>query len=322
MKLILIPSGVPFIYDYLDRSIECALFKHTSKPPIVVNADTFNDKLSMKPTEHPAVALAILGDQLSQSTIKKIKDLNIQLAVWLTEDPFYIDRTIQAIQDYDIVFTIDYGAYKKYVSEGFSHVFHVPLATNPTIFHKSSVETQYENEVLLVGAPYPTRVQLVQYLLKHGDFQITVIGRHWHNRIPKKLRKHPNLSIINQWLDPKSIAKYYQGAQIVINAHRQSMFALNQNRENIKNETVNNRTFDIAACETFQLIENLPDLRSSFTEDEIIAYNDFNDCLDKINFYLKEVDLRNQIAHKAYLRAHQEHTFQQRIQDIMNLIQK
>lgn len=315
--MIYIPSLYPLIYDYLDRAIVQSLREIQGQVNVVHPRDIFSTMNSIK---SPHIAFTLLGDHLPQQSIDQLKNLNIKLAIWLTEDPFYIDETIHKIHQYDYVFTVDLGAYKKYRALGFEHVYHLPLGTDPSIFMPMKTELYYCSDVLLVGYPYPSRVQLVEYLLEHGEFSITVIGNHWINRIPKRFRHHPNLTIHNKWLDPTEIAKFYNGTKIVLNSHRSSLLPFNKNKENVINETINNRSFDIAACSAFQLIDDMRDLRNYFSEEEVISYKNQRDCLEKINFYLKDSILREEFATNARKKVMQEHTFKHRIESILKTV--
>ncbi|MCJ7841373.1 glycosyltransferase [Lederbergia sp. NSJ-179] len=321
MKILYISSGYPMIYHYLDRNIERALH-YASQKCILFQPHESIDQLEsiLNEEEAPQFSLTLLGDHLSKQARNLLSDYHMKQAVWLTEDPFYIDQTIQRIFDDDYVFTIDSGAQKEYLSAGFSHVYHLPLGTDPTTFARMQVDNRYQSDVLLVGYPYPSRVQLVEFLLRNGSFPITVIGKQWYNRLAKKYRKHVNITLYDQWLEPEEIAKFYNGAKIVLNPHRHSGFSFQQNRRNIRNETINNRTFDIAACGAFQLIEELPDLRLFFSEDEMISYQDHRDCLEKIYFYLTREQIRRRVGVQVQKKVYNKHTFQHRIETIMDIM--
>lgn len=321
MNIVYIPSGYPLVYEYFDRAIKKVL-QETYQNYTIVHPQQLKDTLQSNESNFPFFAFTLLGNHLSPRTIDLLKKNKIELAVWLTEDPFYIDQTIKEIRDYDYVFTVDSGALKKYRSLGFTHVYHLPLGTDPTIFTEEYSDARYNSDVLLVGYPYPSRVQLVEFLLKFGDFEITVIGKQWHNLLSKKFRTHPNLKTYNVWLEPEEIAKFYNGAKIVLNPHRSSSFSHNQNRENIENESMNNRTFDIAVCGAFQLIEDVADLRNFFSEAEMVSYTGLEDCLEKVEFYLREENIRKSVAAIVRNKVLNEHTFQNRINKILNMIQK
>ncbi|MED1476030.1 DUF3880 domain-containing protein [Bacillus pseudomycoides] len=84
----------------------------------------------------------------------------------MTEDPYYFDKTIQVINRFDYIFTIDTGSLKHYQSVH-SNAYHLLLGTDPTIFKPRLVEHAYKSDLLLVGYPYPTRVNFIHFLKKH-----------------------------------------------------------------------------------------------------------------------------------------------------------
>lgn len=315
--MLYVSSGFSKIYQYLDRTIEKVLQQFCNKC-ILFQPEESIQRLQAILHDHdrPHWALILLGSHFSKQASDLLRKHNVKQAVWLTEDPYYMDKTLQDIHLYDYVFTIDSGAYKVYRSAGFSHIYHLPLGTDPSIFTRQKVDFPYQSDVLLVGYPYPSRIQLIEFLLQNGTFSITVIGKQWHNHLSKKFRRHDQLCMYDQWMEPEGVAKFYNGAKIVLNPHRQANFS-----KGVMNETINNRTLDIAACGAFQLIEDLPGLRSYFSEEEMISYQYPKDCLDKIHFYLEKEEIRQQFADRAQKKVCNEHTFQHRIETMLDLME-
>ncbi|MFD2879981.1 hypothetical protein ACFTAO_34770 [Paenibacillus rhizoplanae] len=60
---------------------------------------------------------------------------------------------------------------------------------------------------------------------------------------------------MNTWVQPETAAKFYNGAKIVLNIHRPSAEKYNRNQSGIIATSINNRTFDAASCEAFQLTD-------------------------------------------------------------------
>ena len=321
MKLLYIPSGYSRIYDYLDQSMKAELSNTPYKWIHFHPLENIEKLKTIVATFQPQLALIILGDYLSVPAIQYLKDNGIKLAVWMTEDPFYIDKTIQIIHRFDYIFTIDNGALKHYQSIH-PNTYHLPLGTNDTIFKPLPIDNVYKSDLLLVGYPYPTRVNLIHFLLEHTKYQITLIGKGWYNRIQKRWRYNPRVMIKDTWIEPQKVAYYYNGASIVLNPHRTYNFQLNQNTRGIINESMNNRTLDIAACGTFQLIEEKPDLRSFFTDEEMISYRDYEDCLHKVVIYMDDKKQRDSIAQKARKIVVEQHIFRHRIKEMIETIQK
>lgn len=111
-----------------------------------------------------------------------LKKSGIKLACWMTEDPYYFDKTIQVINRFDYIFTIDTGSLKHYQSVH-SNAYHLLLGKDPTIFKPRLVEHAYKSDLLLVGYPYPTRVNFIHFLKKNTNYQIALIGTGWRNRL-------------------------------------------------------------------------------------------------------------------------------------------
>ncbi|MBO0995700.1 CgeB family protein [Bacillus sp. SD088] len=319
MNVLYVSSGYPMIYQYLDRNIEKTLRKIYNTCILFQPGESLQRlQAILHDDDRPHLALILLGDHFSKQASDLLRKYGVKQAIWLTEDPYYMNKTLQNIHLYDYVFTIDSGAYKVYLTAGFPYVYHLPLGTDPIIFTRQKVDFSFQSDVLLVGYPYPSRVQLVEFLLKNGTFPITVIGKQWHNQLAKKFRRDDQLTIYDQWMEPEMVAKFYNGTKIVLNPHRQAHFSY---KRDVINETINNRTFDIAACGAFQLIEDLPGLRSSFSEDEIIAYQDPSDCLAKVYFYLEKEELREKIASHAQKKVYLAHTFEHRIDMMKDIIE-
>ncbi|CAI8751416.1 CgeB family protein [Bacillus sp. IT-79MI2] len=321
MKLLYISSGYHGIYDYLDQSIQTGLndngYEWTSFHPL----EPLENLKSIVTTFQPQVALTILGDYLSVQAIQYFKENSVKLACWMTEDPYYFDKTHQIINRFDYIFTIDTGSLKHYQLVH-PNAYHLPLGTNSATFNpRILVDHAYKSDLLLVGYPYPTRINLIHFLLKNTNYHIRLVGKGWRNRLQKLWRNNPKVMIKDAWVDPEMVSYFYNGASIVLNPHRSHNFLHNQNTSGIISESINNRTFDIAACGAFQLIEKKPNLRSFFTEQEMISYRDYEDCLCKVVTYMNNKEKRQIIAQKARKRVIEQHTFRQRIKEMMSIIQ-
>ncbi|MBJ8055325.1 glycosyltransferase [Bacillus cereus] len=321
MKLLYISSGYSRIYEYLDQSIKAALSNSHYEWIHFHPLENIEKLKAIVTTFQPKLALTILGDYLSLSAIQYLKENGIKLACWMTEDPFYIDKTIQTIHRFDYIFTIDNGALRHYQSIH-PNVYHLPLGTDATIFKPLPAENIHKIDLLLVGYPYPTRVNFIHFLLENTKYQIMLIGKGWYNNLQKRWRNNLRVIIQDTWIEPQKVSYYYNGAKIVLNPHRIHSFWLNRNTHGVISESINNRTFDIASCGAFQLIEEKPDLRSFFTEEEMISYLDYEDCLHKLGIYMDDEELRKTISQKARKIVIEQHTFDHRVRNMIKTISK
>jgi len=85
---------------------------------------------------------------------------------------------------------------------------------------------------------------------------------------------------------------------------------------------INGRFFEIQMCGGFQMAERSTDglAVQYFTEDEISYYNDVNDLINKINFYLDNPEERKRIAQNGYARALKDHTYSKRFNEIFQRV--
>ncbi|MFC5772961.1 CgeB family protein [Ectobacillus antri] len=316
MRVLYIKSGYRGIYQYLDDSIMAALQENGYAWEAIHPKEEMDVVQRTVSSLQPTCMIALLGDFLSPTTLQYLKSQGIKTVCWLTEDPFYMDKTVRKIAAFDYICSVDLGACKYYQSMH-KQVHHVPLGTNPAVFHP--IDSNKSNSLLLLGFPYPSRVRFTEFLMEKSNFPLTIVGRGWNDHM-KTWQHDPRLTIKNQWLPPQEVMKCYNEAQIVLNPHRQYNCIHNQNRLGVISESINNRTFDIAACRAFTLTEAKMDLASFFTVNEMVSYYNEQDCLEKIEMFMREPAKCETMALGAYKRTIQEHTFRHRLAQIHNIV--
>ncbi|MCS0674054.1 glycosyltransferase [Cytobacillus firmus] len=319
MKILLVTSGYKGIYDYFETWIQDELSnKHDIK-----FFDFEQELSSLQEIVHlfkPDLAFTLTGLRIPLAMLVWLKQQGIKTAVWLTEDPYYIDQTSDLIEYFDFVFTIDSAALEYYHKKGHKQVYHMPLAANPNIFRPMQVEDNYLSDICLVGYPYPDRVKFVQLLLQYTAFKVLLVGE-WRS-FARKFRRYQNIIIHEGWVAPSIAAKYYNGAKIILNTHRPPNQMHNKNKKGISGKSINNRTFEVASCAAFQLIDYKEDLPKHFSEnEEIISFRSMEELLEKTNYYMKADKERKAIALKARERVLKEHTYQQRLEKMISIIE-
>jgi spore maturation protein CgeB len=260
----------------------------------------------------------MIGFKMPTTAIEWLKKQGIKLAVWMTEDPYYIDHTLKLIHHYDYVFTIDIAALKVYKETGHQHVYYLPLGTDPEIYYPTNSVKEYD--ICLVGYPYPKRVKMIQFLLEKTNFSIQVVGSQWEKKLAKAKRTS-KLSIHSRWVPPIDTNNYYNRTCINLNTHRPFNLKQNKNTKGVINESINNRTFDIASCGAFQLIEFKPDLPQHFSvEKEIISFHTNEELLKKVKYYKRDHNARQEIAENAKEKVRSSHTFEHRMNEMLTII--
>lgn len=318
MKIIFITSSYKGIYDYFEAWIVREL-KKNHEVKFFHFKDGLSNLQSVTGGFNPELALTLVGFKLPLQMVQWLKKQQVKTAVWFTEDPYFMDRTQVLSQYFDFVFTIDSAAFEFYINNGHMNAYQFPLATEPQVFRPKQVAAKYRSDICLVGFPYPDRIQLIQFLLQNTPYKIKVVGK-WTNPL-FRFRSNPKLMIHEGWVEPSVVADFYNGAKIVLNTHRPFNLRQNQNKLGIIGKSINNRTFDIAACSSFQLIEFKEDLLKYFLEDEeMVSFKSNQELVQKIDFYLKFEEERQLIADNAKNRVLKEHTFEHRLKKMLDLI--
>lgn len=86
-------------------------------------------------------------------------------------------------------------------------------------------------------------------------------------------------------------------------------------------DDINFRTFETLGCETFILTNHTPGLEKLFDVGyNIITYNDGLDLINKIRYYLKNEDERNEIAKRSFKHVKENHTYDNRAHQLIEII--
>ncbi|WP_161598827.1 CgeB family protein [Bacillus mesophilum] len=319
IKVLFIASGYPAIYKYIESSILSALKERQ---------DT--ETISIQPTQpleevkeayilfKPDLILTVLGDLLDEEKRKWIASQSIPSALWLTEDPFYTNRSINILTFFKYIFTINRASAGYYKTLGYQHVDYLPLGTNPDIYIPQPHEKKVD--VCLIGYPYEERIKYVNLILKETEIRVLVAGNLWRKSLIHQ-QKQKQLIIIDKWVPPKRAGIIYQSAKICLNTIRSNLHPSNQNLAGIQNDSVNNRTFDIAALSSFQLVQHTNDLATHFDlGTEISSFHSETDLLNMLDFYLLKENLRQEIAVNARNKVLNVHTFSHRLERIFSII--
>ncbi|MBU1486436.1 glycosyltransferase [bacterium] len=83
---------------------------------------------------------------------------------------------------------------------------------------------------------------------------------------------------------------------------------------------INQRLFDVPACGGFVLTDFREDLKLLFDEDEVAYYQDKEDLLEKVRFYLTHPAEREKIANNARKRVLSQHTYEIRMESLIKLL--
>ena len=261
---------------------------------------------------NPDLILALAQAPLTPESISTLKKLNIPIAFWFVED----FRTLKYWRDvapfYDYFFTLQRGEFiDELLSIGAKNSYYLPQGCLPSVHKEINLSRddidQYSADISFMGAGYYNRVQSFPRLLNH-DFKIW--GTEWalESLVGSRVQNK------NKRVDSFDIVKIYNAGKINLNLHSST----SHEGVNPVGDFVNPRTFEIAACGGFQLVDERSELADLMAPGiEVATFDSIDDLGKKVNYYLKYEDEARSIAARGKTKVLKEHTIQHRMHEML-----
>lgn len=235
--------------------------------------------------EKPDYILCMVGsDEINIDIIEEINKISPKTKIisHFGDDDIDFDifsRFYILFVDYGLVFEKHYlPAYEK---DEIKNRTSFVGGANLKLFKPLKLKKEYD--VSFIGAPLPSRIKLMRFLLDKGT-KIELWGKGWD--------KYPEFKDI--YHGPASDDEYVR----IVN---RSKINLSFSRNKYGELHLKGRPFEIGACKSFQLVDYYPEYFSFFKENkEIVMFKDNNDLLRKIEYYFKSEREREKIAENMY----------------------
>lgn len=327
MKVLYITSGFNqnYPHQFIDRFITSSFgsLEHQIKV-FHFNPEMHNwteQLITMVQSFQPHYVFTIHGGYLNKEVVQNIKKWGAIVGIWFIDDPYDIQSSKKRLYNWDFIFTNELASVTVYKSHGYQQVYYLPLGVQTQIYFPQTVPHQYHSDLFFVGTPFPRRIEMIKTLLaKLPKLHLKVAGPNWNNHLSYKA------NLINHPLTPDQIQRFYNGAKINLNIHRddtEHVNGLNLNPDRIKAISPNNRTFDICACNSFQLVDFRTGLQDYFNmKNDLITYKNINELITKIEYYLKNHYLRKSIANNGYKKVLRYNRMEFRIQEMIQIIER
>ena len=246
------------------------------------------------------------GDQPHPRVIHKLRlECSAKIVQWFPDAISNLDRQYILASEYDAVFFKDeYMA--EFVQEKLGKMaYFLPQACNP-MWHRRVVVTpadrqMYGCDLTVAGNLYWYRALMLEPFV---DYDMKI----WGKSVPRWLESPITRLHQNKYLAENEKAKAFCTAKIVLNnMHYAELLGCNL------------RLFEAAGCGAFQIVDWRPNLHKFFEPDkEIVTYRTRQELKEKVDYYLHQDDARQAIANCGYERAHREHTYEHRLNQLID----
>jgi spore maturation protein CgeB len=322
-------SSFKTFYDYVEEALiraghEVYPFDYKSYPlpEIVRQHSNFLQNISVSKinkdfvnlvnSKKPDMLFFSHGFTIEKSTILKLKKKhNLVTINWICDYPSEFDLAVKHAPVFDYIFVSGTDALKRLRLAGHENTHLMFFACDPN-YHKPvelspEEREKYSTEISFVGSMYPGRLRFFE---KIADFNISIWGPRW-DKIPpgspvRHLVKGDSLDV-NEWV------KVYSATKIALN--NVSSFA------SYVDNMMNTRVFEIMACRAFQLVDTRDDIFMLFTSGtDLVCYSNVEELRKLFNYYLNHPDEIREIAENGYRKVIKEHTYDNRIKEIMEIV--
>lgn len=255
----------------------------------------------------PDLVLACHGN-LAPEIVQRIKDAPVaKVAVWFPDHLANLGRQYMLASPFDAWFFKD-----RYMVETFReklglNAHYLPEACNP-LWHRRVQPTNAER--LKYGCDLCTASNMYYYRARmleiFKDYDLKVWGKSYPSWLRSPLRdRYPGTYVAEL-----EKAKAFNAAKIVLNTMHFG-----------ETLSVNCRLFEAAGCGAFQITDDKPILHELFEpEHEIVTFRTRAELKEKVDYYLAHSQERQEIADRAYARAHREHTYELRLKKMFELL--
>ncbi|MDH4084091.1 MAG: glycosyltransferase, partial [Nitrospira sp.] len=260
----------------------------------------------------PDLVLAIAQAPLTLAVLQHLRKKKFTTAMWFVENYRHLTYWRQLAGGYDYWFVIQQAECIEALKRaGAMQVHYLPMAADPAVHHPVTLTTdeyqEYGADVSFVGAGYDNRRNLLpRWLSKEWTFKL------WGNEWDGATDLSSVLQRNGARIDTDACVKVFNATAVNLNLHSSSGTGLDAHPD-----FVNPRTFELAACGAFQLVDERTLLPELFSPDEMVSFRSPDDVPSLIRTWLKDSVGRCAHAEAARRRVLQQHTYRHRLQDLL-----
>ena len=287
-------------------------------------------------TEKPDLMFTVLfTDQLDPKTLQHISEQTDTVTLnWFCDDHWRFDNfSCHWAPCFNWVVTTAQSALPKYANIGYKNVIKSQWGCNHFLYRKLDIPLKYD--VTFVGQPHGDRRQVIEQLQQAG-LKVQAWGKGWEaGRLSQEeMIQVFNASRINLNLTnsigisapaaENSSVRSLRGKLLsrLKRSLRPTPVAL-QPLPSVEEyiQQIKGRNFEIPGCGGFLLTSHADNLEDYYLPDrEVVCFDDNNDLVSKIKYYLEHEEERVAIAQAGYDRTIREHTYMERFTTIFQQV--
>ena len=259
----------------------------------------------------PDLVLCLAQAPLNRMALRQLRKDGIPTAMWFVED-FRLFTYWKAFAPYYDLFAVIqkdpfFGELR---GIGQENALYLPLAALPS-FHRPLELTpgemrEFGSELSFLGAGYPNRRKAFTQLQLQG---LKIWGTEWED----EPRLAPYLQRQGRRISSEDAVRIFNATAVNLNLHS----SIHTDQLVSKGDFVNPRTFEVASCGAFQLVDERALLPELFSRDEMAVFGSLEDLKERIAHFSAHPEERRRMADCARERVLKEHTYKHRMQTLL-----
>jgi len=262
----------------------------------------------------PDLVLCLAQAPVRAETLDRLRGQGIRLAYWFVEDLRRMDYWSRLAPRTDAFFVIQREGQDRIRAAGAPCVRYLPTAALPSLHAPGALtpeeRARFGSPVSFVGAGYPNRRRCLARL---PDVGLKIWGNEWAAAPPVL---EPRIQEEGRRVSPEETVKIFHATRVNLNLHSSTY----HEEVDPHGDFINPRTFELAACRAFQLVDHRTLLEELFTGEEVAVFKDLKELKEKIPYYLDREEERARLAQRAYRRALDEHTYALRMMEMLGTL--
>lgn len=262
----------------------------------------------------PDLVLAQAQAPLSRQALQRLRRDKVATAMWFVEDFRVFPYWKAFARHYDAFAVIQKDPFFDLLREsGQENALYLPLAADPALHAPMQMslvdQRRYGADISFLGAGYPNRLAAFRQLVGL-DFKI------WGNDWPSDPVLAPCMQRPGERISPEEAVKIFNATKINLNLHS----SVKADPLVSGGDFVNPRTFELASCGAFQLVDKRSLLGELFSPRELAVFEDMPGMLDLIQHYLARPEERRSMAERARARVLAEHSYVHRMRVLLDFV--
>lgn len=236
--------------------------------------------------------------------VHQLSTRRTKVVLWFPDSVANLGRGLMFIAPYSAIFLKEPLLVRRARATLDLPAHYLPEACNPS-WHRPEGQACSNPSIVVVGNMYPSRVRLLEMLAQRG-LPLQLFGSGFPRWLATDLRRFHT----GRHVTRNEKARVFREAGLVLNNVHPAEF-----------EGVNCRLFEATGCGGAVLTEHRAELSRMFdTDREVLSFSAFDDLVEKAEFLLRDPQRAMMLGDAASRRAHEEHTYERRLQQMLEIV--